>query len=63
MTVTCITDKHGRYANRIIRHQKIERYRRLLATATDEARRVYLRGLVVAEQQKQTDAEDPKYLY
>jgi hypothetical protein len=63
MNAKCIVDKHTRYANRFIRYQKVERYRRLLAAATDENRRDYLRGLVAAGQQKQKDAEDPTYLY
>jgi hypothetical protein len=63
VTAIYIIDKHTRYADRFIRHQTIQRYRRLLATATDEVRRGYLRGLVAAEQQKQVDAEDPKYLF
>jgi hypothetical protein len=63
MTATCIIEKHPRYADRLIRHQTIQRYRRLLATATDEVRRDHLRGLLAAEQRKQVDAEDPMYLY
>jgi hypothetical protein len=63
VTAICIINEHSRYADRFIRHQTIQRYRRLLATATDEVRRDYLRGLVAAEQQKQVDAEDPTYLY
>jgi hypothetical protein len=63
MTAICIISKHTRYADRFIRHQTIQRYRRLIAAATDEVRRDYLRGLVAAEQQKQVAAEDPTYLY
>ena len=63
MTAICIINERTRYAERLIRHQMIQRYRRLLATATDEVRRDYLRGLVAAEQRKQVDAEDPTYLY
>ena len=37
------------------RRQNVERYRRLLKTATDEKRRNYL-GLIIEEQQKQKDA-------
>jgi hypothetical protein len=44
------------------RHQ-IERYRRLLKTATDEERRSYLGRLIVEEQQKQKDAGDTEYQY
>jgi hypothetical protein len=50
-------------ANRFTRHQKVERYRRLIMTAPNEERRDYLRRLVAEEQQKQKDAEDPKYPY
>jgi hypothetical protein len=63
MTVKCILNKHTKYADRFVRHQTIERYLRLLATATDEKRRDYLRGLVAAGQQKQKDAGDSEYLY
>jgi len=56
-------DKCTEHEDRFTRHQKIERYRRLLATAPDEKRRDYLRGLVADELQKQKDAEDPTYLY
>ena len=45
------------------RHQNIERYRRLLKTATDEERRSYLDRLIVEEQQKQKDAGDTEYQY
>ena len=40
------------------RRQNVERYRRLLKTATDEKRRNYLGRLIIEEQQKQKDAGD-----
>ena len=43
--------------------QNVERYRRLLKTATDEERRNYLSRLIVEEQQKQKDAGDSEYQY
>jgi hypothetical protein len=52
-----------RHADRFTRHQKVERYRRLIKTAPNEKRRDYLRGLIADEQQKQKDAADPKYPY
>ncbi len=48
---------------RFARHQKVERYRRLLHTSTDEARRDYLRVLLAEEQQEQKDAGDSNYRY
>jgi len=45
------------------RRQNVERYRRLLKTATDEERRNYLSRLIVEEQQKQKDAGDSEYQY
>ena len=45
------------------RRQNVERYRRLLKTATDEERRDYLCRLIVEEQQKQKDAGDSEYQY
>ena len=48
--------------DKFTRHQ-IERYRRLLKTATDEQRRSYLGRLIVEEQQKQKDAGDSEYQY
>jgi hypothetical protein len=56
-------DKCTRFADRFDRHQKVERYRRLLTAVPSEERRDHLRGLVAEEQQKQKDADDPKYLY
>jgi hypothetical protein len=43
--------------------ENVERYRRLLKTATDEERRNYLGRLIVEEQQKQKDAGDSEYQY
>ena len=40
------------------RRQNVDRYRRLLKTATDEGRRNYLGRLIVEEQQRQKDAGD-----
>ena len=48
---------------KFIRHQNVERYRRLLKTAIDEGRRNYLGRLIVEEQQKQKDAGDSEYQY
>jgi hypothetical protein len=45
------------------RQQNVERYGRLLATATDEGHRRHLKELLDAEQQAQLDAGDPKHLY
>jgi hypothetical protein len=45
------------------RQQAIERYRRLLKTATEEERRSHLRCLIVEEQRKQRDAGDSEYPY
>jgi len=45
------------------RRQNVERYRRLLTTVTDEGHRHHLQDMLDEEQQKQRDAEDPKYLY
>jgi hypothetical protein len=56
-------DKRIRYRDSFSRHQKIERYRRLLHSATNEERRSYLRRLLAEEQQKQKDAGETKYPY
>ena len=45
------------------RRQNVERYRRLLTTVTDEEHRRRLQDLLGKEQQKQREAEDPKYPY
>jgi hypothetical protein len=49
--------------DKFTRHQNVERYRRLLKTATDEGRRSYLGRLILEEQQKQKDAGDSEYQY
>ena len=49
--------------DKFTRHQNVERYRRLLKTATDEERRSYLDRLIVEERQKQKDAGDSEYRY
>jgi hypothetical protein len=49
--------------DKVIRHQNVERYRRLLKTATNEERRSHLSRLIAEEQQKQKDAGDSEYLY
>ena len=49
--------------DKFTRRQNVERYRRLLKTATDEARRSYLSRLIVEEQQKQNEAGDSEYQY
>jgi ATP-dependent DNA ligase len=45
------------------RHQNVERYRRLLVTATDIEQRDYLGRLILEAQQKQKDAGDSDYQY
>jgi hypothetical protein len=45
------------------RRQNVERYRRLLKSATDKERRDYLNRLILEEQQKQKDAGDSDYQY
>ena len=45
------------------RRQNVDRYRRLLKTATDEKRRNYLGRLIIEEQRKQKDAGDSEYQY
>jgi hypothetical protein len=49
--------------DKFTRHQNVERYRRLLKTATDEKRRDYLGRLIAEEQQRQKDAGDSAYPY
>jgi hypothetical protein len=44
-------------------HQNVERYRRLLVTATDIEQRHYLGRLLLEAQQKQKDAGDSDYQY
>jgi hypothetical protein len=50
---------HGK----ITRRQNVERYRRLLQTATDKERQDYLGRLILEEQQKQKDSGDSNYPY
>ena len=45
------------------RRQNVERYRRLLKSATDKERQDYLNRLILEEQQKQKDAGDSDYQY
>jgi hypothetical protein len=45
------------------RHHTVERYRRLLKTATEEERRSHLRRLIVEEKRSQKDAGDSEYQY
>jgi ATP-dependent DNA ligase len=45
------------------RRQNVERYRRLLQTATDKERQDYLGRLILEEQQKQKDSGDSNYPY
>ena len=45
------------------RRQNVERYRRLLKSATDKERQDYLNRLIREEQQKQKDAGDSDYQY
>ena len=49
--------------DKFTRHQNVERYRRLLKTATNEERLDHLRRLIVEEQQKQKNAGDSEYQY
>jgi hypothetical protein len=49
--------------DKFTRHQNVERYRRLLKTATDKERQNYLSRLILEEQQKQKDAGDSEYQY
>jgi hypothetical protein len=48
---------------KFVRHQNVERYRRLLENVTDEIRRDHLLKLLAEAKQKQKDAEDPVSLY
>ena len=57
-----IMDKSAKQ-DRLVRYLNVERYRRLLRSATDEDRRRHLQELIAAEQQKQKDAGDPKRPY
>ena len=55
--------KTSKGPDKLSRHQTVERYRRLLKTATEEDRRSHLRRLIVEEQRKQNDAGDSEYQY
>jgi hypothetical protein len=55
--------EHRRDEDRLIRHQNVERYKRLLRRATDPGRREYILKLIAAEKQKQKDSGDSEYLY
>ena len=52
-----------KFIDKFIRHQNVERYRRLLEDVTDEIRRDNLLRLLAEAKQKQKDAGDPEYLY
>jgi hypothetical protein len=49
--------------DKFVRHQNVERYRRLLENVTDENRRDHLLKLLAEAKQKQKVAKDPEYLY
>ena len=50
--------------DKFTRRQNVERYRRLLKTATDKERQNYLSRLILEEQQqRQKDAGDSEYQY
>jgi hypothetical protein len=49
--------------DKFVRHQNVERYRRMIENVTDENRRNHLLKLLAEAKQKQKDAEDPEYLY
>jgi hypothetical protein len=49
--------------DKYIRRQNVERYRRLLNTATDENKRKELLRLLSKAKQAQKDAGDPEYPY
>ena len=59
----CSVTAKAKAQSKFTRRQNVERYRRLLKTATDEERRNYLGRLIVEEQQKQKDAGDSEYRY
>ena len=60
---TGLQDQTAKAQSKFTRRQNVERYRRLLKTATGEERRNYLGRLIVEEQQKQKDAGDSEYPY
>ena len=49
--------------DKFVRHQNVERYRRLLEKITDENQRDHLLKLFAEAKQKQKDAGDSEYLY
>jgi len=49
--------------DKFVRHQNVERYRRLLENVADENRRAHLLKLFAEAKQKQKDAGDPGYPY
>jgi hypothetical protein len=49
--------------DRFTRHQNVERYRRLLKTATDPHRHDHLVRLILKAQQKKKDVGDSDYQY
>ena len=53
----------GKAQDKFTRRQDVERYRRLLKTATDKERQNYLSRLILEEQQRQKDAGDSEYQY
>jgi hypothetical protein len=55
--------EHRRNEDRFIRHQNVERYKRLLERATDRGRREHILELIAVEKQKQKDSGDSQYLY
>jgi hypothetical protein len=52
-----------KFIDKFVRHQNVERYRRLLENVTDEIRRDNLLRLLAEAKQKQKDPGDPEYLY
>ena len=49
--------------DKFTRRQDVERYRRLLKTATDKERQNYLSRLILEEQQRQKVAGESEYQY
>jgi hypothetical protein len=61
--VHCSERATAREQDRFARHQSVERYRRLLRTATDPLRRDHLVRLILEAQQKKKDGGDSAYQY
>jgi hypothetical protein len=61
--VHCLAKAKATQQDRFTRRQNVERFRRLLRTATDQCRRDYLLRLISEAQQKQKDAGDSDYPY